>query len=219
MSGPSDPGRPDDGDEDINSHINRGINRDSDIDGGSGEILPRSGPAEGDADRISVGRFRPGSLSTQLALGRYLVGRVIIARINAGLMLTALVIIGIAVLVWLVGPHWLGILIGLLALPVLLVRALVRSFIGRITDAHTFGPAEDQVRRMIGDTGGDFRRELRRIGVPASIVSFPLLLMRLMRSSSRRTLLDRMRNFDLTRVVPASRVDELQMLITSIRRS
>jgi hypothetical protein len=171
------------------------------------------------ADEPAVGRFRPGSLSTQLALGRYLVGRVIIARVNAGLMVTALVIIAIAALVWWVGPHWLAILVALLALPVLIVRALVRWFIARITDAHTFGPAEAQVRTMIGDTGGDFRRELRRIGVPASIFSFPLLLIRLMRSSSRRTLLERIRAFDLTKVVPPSRVDELQMLITSLRRT
>jgi hypothetical protein len=40
-----------------------------------------------------------------------------------------------------------------------------------------------------------------------------------MRSSSRRTLLERIRAFDLTKVVPPSRVDELQMLITSLRRT
>lgn len=193
--------------------------RDDTVLSRGGEILPRADDAGPESDGISVGRFRPGSLSTQLALGRYLVGRVIIARINAGLMVTALVIIAIAVLVWWVGPHWLGILIGLLALPVLIVRTLVRWFIGRLTDAQTFGPAQAQVQRMVGDTGGDFRRELRRIGVPSSIVSFPLLLIRLMRASSRRTLLERIRAFDLTRVVPPSRVDELQMLITSLRRA
>lgn len=224
LGGPGGSELPDDGAESVSS----------------GEILPRgagpTGPtgdpfafgatgsyevpgSAGDAqEEITVGRFRPGSLSTQLALGRYLVGRVIIARVSAGLMVTALVIIAIAVLIWFAGPHWLAILIGLLALPVLIVRALVRWFIGRITDAHIFGPAEDQVRKMIGDTGGDFRRELRRIGVPASIFSFPVLLVRLMRRTSRRTLLERMRGFDLTNVVPPSRVDELQMLITSVRR-
>ncbi|MCU1690091.1 MAG: hypothetical protein JWN61_3385 [Pseudonocardiales bacterium] len=198
-----------------------------DILSSSGEILPRAADASGSAsgpgasgapEGVSVGRFRQGSLSTQLALGRYLVGRVIIARISAGLMVTALVILAIAVLVWFVGPHWLAVLIGLLALPVLFVRSLVRWFIGKITEARIFGPAEDQVRKMIGDTGGDFRRELRRIGVPSGMFSFPLLLIRLMRRSSRRTLLDRMRGFDLTNVVPASRVDELHMLIRSVRR-
>lgn len=188
----------------------------------SDEILPKgAGPGGSSADASGgpeVGAFRQGSLATQLALGRYLVGRVIIARVSAGLTFTAVAIVAVAVLVWVVGPHWLAILIGLLALPVLGVRALVRWTVGRLTDAHIFGPAEQEVRRMIGATGGDFRRELRRIGVPASRLSFPLLLLRLLRGPSRRTLIERMRGFDIANVVPASRVDELHMIISSIRR-
>lgn len=187
-----------------------------------GEILPSgrnpSGSGGPGREDIQVGRFRQGTLSTQWALGRYLVGRVIIARISAGLMLTALIVLAVAAVVWWLGPNWLAVLIGLLALPILLVRVVIRTAVGRLTEAHVFGPAEDQVRRMIGDTGGDFRRELRRIGVPSSIFGFPVLLIRLLRTRSRRTLLERMRGFDLTRVVPPSRIDELHMLIRSVRR-
>lgn len=187
---------------------------------GSG-IAGSGGAGSGGAglpEDTSVGSFRQGNLGTQMALGRYLVGRVIAARISAGLMVTALVILALAAVDWFIGPHWLAVLIALLALPVLLARAVARWFIDRVTEASLFAPAEDAVRRMIGQTGGDFRRELRRIGVPASMFGFPLLLARMMRGKSRRTLLLRMRDFEVDRVVPPSRVDELHMLIAATRR-
>jgi hypothetical protein len=203
---------------------------------GDGELLPRistrkgstSGRAAdgvfdgdarpGDAVTGDVGDFRRGNLGTQWALGRYLVGRVIVGRVQAGLLFSAVLILILAGLVYWAGITWLAVLIALAALGVIIVRWLFITLVGRLIQAPIFGPFEDQLRRLVGDTRGDLRRELHRIGVPAGWWSFPLLIVRLMRRTSRRRLFERMRTVDLGKVVPASRVDELHLLIDSVRR-
>jgi hypothetical protein len=205
-----------------------------------GEILPArgrgaGGPADGPGSDYSrrgagpaspfgpgetgdVGDFRQGSAHVRWALSRYLLGRLIIARVSAGLLFTAFLIAVLGGLVYWAGGRWLAVLIFLVALGVVVIRWVFVTVVRRLTFDARFGPAERQLRRIIGAAGGDLRRELHRIGVPLSWWSFPLLLLRLMRSRSRRVLFERMRGFQLERAVPAGRVDELHMLIASARR-
>jgi hypothetical protein len=205
----------------------------TDFGAGEGELLPASplrkrgpqGPGQGSAASGStapepgdVGDFRQGSAQVRWALARYLVGRVIISRVSGGLLFTAGLIAVLGALVFWLGVHWLGVLVILFAIGVLFVRWVFVSIVRRLTLSAELGRAEGQLRRLVGDTGGDFRKEMRRIGVPMSWWSFPILLIRLLRGRSRRVLFERMRSFDLRRTVPDSRVDELHMLIASVTR-
>lgn len=169
-------------------------------------------------DEADVGEFRQGGSDVRWALARYLVGRVIITRISIGLLFTVALIATLGALAWWAGIRWLGVLILLFALGVAVLRWIFVTTARRLTAAAQFGPAEDQVRKLIGATGGDLRRELRRIGVPSHWWSFPLLLMRLMRRKSRRTIFTRLRSVELDRIVPSSRLDELHMIIDAARR-
>ena len=205
---------------------------------GEGEILPRRSlakrPAGGSDWRASsgewsgpsdsavtgdVGAFRQGNEATHWALSHYLVGRVVVSRVQLGLLFTALMIVGLAALAYMAGITWLAVLISLGALGVLIIRWMVVTVVGRLIQVPGLAAYEDRLRSLVGDTSGDLRREMRRAGVPFSWYSFPILMFRLMRRGSRRTLIARMRTVDLDSVVPASRVDELHILIDSVRRS
>ena len=176
-----------------------------------GETLPDE-PLQGE-----VGNFRKGDAASRFALSRLLVGRVIVARIGAGMMFLALLVLALAVVTWLFGPQWLAILIGLFAVFMLVVRALVMALLRRLAGYGAFGQYEQQVHSLVSATGGDLRRELRRNRIPAGWWSFPLLVVRLFRSHGRRELFERMRGVDIDRIVPAARVDELHSVLRSMR--
>jgi hypothetical protein len=170
-----------------------------------------------DHDRLDVGAFEQGTPGSRWALGRYLVGRAIGEYVSRALMVFALFVVALTVLVWWLGPHWLAVLIGVFALTVLLLRSLLGAVLRRITGAGYFGPVEDRMRRLVADTRGDIRGELRRIGVPSRTWTLPLLLWRLTRRTRRGETLQRLRLFDAERVVPGSRLDELHMIVRQLR--
>lgn len=179
------------------------------------EILPPdpSGPRRVGAGQpepeVGFAGARPLS-ATMLA--RYLVGRAIAARVSTSLMFMALLVIGLAVLDWFFGPHWLAVLIAFIALVILAFRALVMALLRRLMAVGRLGPAEDRIRGLVSETGGDLRRELRRLGLPGGIIGLPLLAVRLL--GRRRTeTLRRLQQFDVTRVVPRSRRDELAFVV------
>lgn len=185
------------------------------------EIVPGSvGPG---ADRARVhgsGRTPPqvgfGTANPITAglLARYLVGRVVAARVSAGLLIVALVVAGGAIAVWMWGPRWCAVLLGLFALAVVAFRALVVAILRRIMGVGRLGPVEGKVSGLVADTHGDLRRELRRIGLPATVFGMPLLLVRLL-GRRRASTFSRLKAFDVNRVVPRSRQDELHFLVTS----
>ena len=173
---------------------------------GPGRPTDGSGPGQpevgfGGSDPITAG-----------LLARYLVGRVVATRVSISLMITALVILAGAAALWVWGPHWLAILVGLVALAVIAFRALVMAILRRVMGVGRLGPIEDKIRALVGDTQGDLRRELRRIGLPATVLGVPFLVWRFV--GKRRTdTLTRLRQFDVNRVVPRSRQDELHFLV------
>lgn len=181
-----------------------------------GPPVGRSDPGPGAAGRStgSAVGFGGSDPITAGLLARYLVGRVVAARVSISLMLAAMILLAGAVALWLWGPHWVAVLVGLAALSVVAFRALVVAILRRVMGIGRLGPVEDTVRALVADTHGDLRRELRRIGLPATVIGMPLLMLRLL-GRRRGATLARLRQFDVNRVVPRSRQDELHFLITS----
>lgn len=182
-----------------------------------GSVGPRASgerpPTSGGGTEPDVG-FGGSDPVTSGLLARYLVGRVVAARLSISLMFTALVLLAGAVALWVWGPHWVAVLVGLVALAVIAFRALVVAILRRIMGVGQLGPAEDKVRALVADTQGDMRRELRRIGLPATVFGMPLLLIRLI-GRRRAATFTRLKQFDVNRVVPRSRQDELHFVVTS----
>ena len=170
-----------------------------------------------DRDGPDVGAFEQGTPGSRWALGRYLVGRAIGEYISRALMVFALFVVAMTVLVWWAGPRWLAILIGIFALTVLLLRWALGAVLRRATGAGYFGPLEDRMRRLVADTRGDVRVELRRIGLPSRTWTMPLLAWRLARRKRRAETLARLRRFEVERVVPSARLDELHLIVAQLR--
>jgi hypothetical protein len=168
-------------------------------------------------DHPDVGAFEQGTPGSRWALGRYLVGRAIGEFVSRALTVFAVVVVALAALVWWIGPHWLAVLIGVFAVTVLLLRSLLGAVLRRVTGAGYFGSAEDRMRRLVAETRGDIRTELRRIGVPSRTWTLPLLVWRLARRRRRAETLRRLRGFDAERVVSSSRLDELHMIVRQLR--
>ena len=94
---------------------------------------------------------------------------------------------------------------------VLLVRAASLGVLRRLTAVRRHGPAEDRMNALVKETRGDVLRELRRLGLPGRAITLPWLAVRLLGRRRKATLV-RLRGFDIDRVVPAARLDELHLL-------
>lgn len=162
-----------------------------------------------------VGEFRPGSPLSRWALARYLVGRAIAEAVGRTLLLVAVAVLALAgVAEWV--AHWtfLAVLLAVFAVGVLILRALLRAVLRRLTAADRYGPVEARLRDLVRDTRADVLAELRRLGLPAHTVTLPLLGLRLA-GRRRAETLARLREFRLDAVVPRGRVDELHLLLRS----
>jgi hypothetical protein len=160
-----------------------------------------------------VGEFQQGSALSRWAFARYLVGRAIGESVGRTLLVVALVLLApAAACQWGLHSTFFAVVLAVLALLVLLVRAGVRGLLRRLTEADRYGPVETRLRRLVADTRGDVLRELRRIDLPSHTVTLPLLAVRLI-GKRRKTTLSRLREFDIDRAVPKSRLDELHMLL------
>lgn len=157
-----------------------------------------------------IGAFRRGTGLSRAALARYLVARVITNAVSRSMMLLALVLTLLAALVFFLWLKWLGVLIFVIAVVVLAFRALFLAVLRRL--AGPFGRAEERLRALVADSRADFNRELRRVGLPGSMLGLPLLAVRLL-GKRRKDTLARLGRFEVARVVPANRLDELHMIV------
>ncbi|MGN6608186.1 MAG: hypothetical protein ACTHMS_14385 [Jatrophihabitans sp.] len=174
--------------------------------GGSGD---GNGPREPE-----VGRFRQGTPLSQWALARYLVGRAIGTSIGTSLLVVAVVLLALAVLVqWSTHLTFVTVLLALAGVLVLAFRGLVRLVLRRLTAADRYGPLEDRLHALVGETRGAILAELRRVGLPGRSWTLPLLAIRLVRPRRRAETLERLRAFDVDRAVTPARVDELHHLL------
>jgi hypothetical protein len=169
-----------------------------------------------DAEWLSadeVGNFRPGSPLTQWALARYLVGRALGESVGHTLLAVALVVLAFAAgCEWGLHSTFLAVVLAVLAVMVLLVRAVLRGVLRRLTAAERYGPIEARLRALVSDTRGDVLKELRRVGLPSHAVTLPLLAFRLIGKRRKATLV-RLRQFEIDRAVPKARLDELHLLL------
>jgi hypothetical protein len=116
----------------------------------------------------------------------------------------------VAVLVFVFWLKWLGVLIFLVAVAVLAFRALFMALLRRL--AGPLWAVENRIRGLVGDSRSDLFAELKRLGLPHSTLTLPLFLPRLI-GRRRRDTLARLRGFDVDRVIPATRLDELHLII------
>lgn len=177
---------------------------------------PELDPDEGRSG-ADVGEFRQGTADSRRALSGYLVGRAIGEQTATDLLILGLAVLALAVGVYFVAPTWLAVVIGLIGFGVLVLRAVVGAVMRRLTGVGRFGPQEDRMRSLVADTRGDVRRELRRLGLPSHTATMPFLAVRLL-GRRRGEVVTRLRGFDIDRVVPAARVDDLHLVIQALSR-
>jgi hypothetical protein len=172
-----------------------------------------SGPDPDEPVGVDVGGFDQGTPVSRWALARYLVGRAIGESMSRSLLVVAVILLACAGLVEWAGSTFWSIVIAVLALAVLGLRAITRAVLRRLTAADRIAPLEVRMRALVADTRADVLAELRRIGLPGRTWTLPLLVLRLIGRRRRRRTLARLRTFDLDRVVPKARVDELHLLL------
>lgn len=178
------------------------------------EPLP-SEPAGDDAWQSAddIGDFRQGSPLSRWALARFLVGRAIAEAVGRTLFVLAAGLLALAaVSEWVLHVTVLAVLLAVIAIGDLLLRAVLRAILRRLTAADRYGPIEARLRALVRETRGDVLRELRRLGLPSHSATLPLLALRLA-GSRRAATLERLRAFRVDAVVPQARVDELHLLL------
>jgi hypothetical protein len=177
-------------------------------------------------DPIDAGGFDasgPGGLSSpagRWVWARYLVGRAIGESLDRGLLVVGLLVLAGAALIWWAGSPLGGVLLGLFGLGLLLVRAALRALLRRLVtfgESGGRGPVAAGLRALVADTRADVLRELRRLGLPGRTWSLPWLAVRLLRRRTREATAGRLRGFDVDRVVPPARIDELHLVLQAER--
>jgi hypothetical protein len=171
------------------------------------EVPPR-------ADEPEVGEFRQGTVGSQWALGRYLIGRAITESMGWALLFVGIVLLVLAVLAQ-VGAHltFLAVLLAVLAIAVLFLRWALLGIIRRLTGFERFGPLEGRMHALIDDTSSDVLRELRRIRLPGRLWTLPLLAFRFFGRERRADTVAKLRKFDTARALPRARLDELHLVV------
>lgn len=168
---------------------------------------------QGPKENIDVGSFEQGSQFSRWALSRYLVGRAIGESVNGCLLVVGIGVLGLAVLSeWLGHLAALAVLLGVLAIGIFLLRAVLGAMLRRFTVVSRSATGEHRLRALVRDTRSDVLRELRRLGLPGRTVTMPLLALRMF-GRRRSETVRRLRGFDLDNVVPRARLDELHMIV------
>ena len=165
-------------------------------------------------DGYDVGSFRQGSAGSQWTLGRYLVGRAVAEALSRGLLIVAVVVFGIAGLVEWAGSTFWMVVFALGAVGVLIMRSLLLAVLRRLPLLAGDPVVEHRLRALVAETRRDVLRELRRIGLPGRSWTLPLLAVRLI-GRRRAETAEKLRGFDVDRVVPAARLDEVHLLLQS----
>jgi hypothetical protein len=179
-----------------------------------GRPVDPAGPAASwNADEhIDVGGFEQGNSFSRWALARYLVGRAVGESVGRTLLVLGVVAVGLAVVsTWVLHSTLLAALFVLFAVAVLLIAAVLRALLRRLTAVRAYAPLEERLRRLVSDTRRDVLRELRRIGLPSHAVTLPLLAVRLL-GRRRGETMTKLRSFDVERAVPKSRIDDVHLV-------
>jgi hypothetical protein len=181
--------------------------------GGQGQPLFEEVPVSGEHPVIEVGNIGPGSAASQAVLRRYLLTRALGSSIVNAVQWTGVVVLLLAALSWIGGLKLLAVLLGLVAVLILAVRGLLSAIARRLSGAGRLGPLEPRVAALVTRTRRELRRELRRVGLPGVPWAPLLLAWRLVRPLRRARTVQALSRIDLTKAVPPSQVDELQILL------
>jgi len=165
-------------------------------------------------DASDVGAFRQGSANSQWALGRYLVGRSVAEALSRSLLIVALAVFALAGLVEWAGSTFWTVVIGLIGIGVLIMRSLLLAVLRRLPLTTGDRETEQRLGELVADTRRDVLRELRRIGLPGRTWTLPLLATRLI-GKRREETTQALRRFEVDRVVPPARLDEVHLLLRS----
>ena len=101
----------------------------------------------------------------------------------------------------------------IVAVFVLLLRWVLLAVVRRLTAFSQYAPDRGTDQRAGRRHPGDVLRELRRVGLPGHMWTLPLLVVRLIRSARRADTVERLRAFELARVVPKPPLDEMFLLL------
>jgi len=168
-----------------------------------------------------VGPYQRGTDASHWAMRRYLLTRALGVSVIRTVQWMGIAILLLAALVWVAHIKWLAVLIGLVAIAVLIVRALLSALGRRLTGVGGFGPAEAEVEAeveaMVTQTRKGLRGELKRVGLPSSLWGPLLIALRLARPFRRIDTIRRLTQINLSTVVPAARLDELTLLLARRR--
>ena len=170
-----------------------------------------------DGSAPDVGSFRQGSAGSQWALGRYLVGRAVAEALSRGLLAVALVLLAGAAGIWAAGSTFWGVVVGVVAVAVVVMRRLVLAVLRRLPLVANDPALDSRLGELVAATRKDVLRELRRLGLPSRSWTLPVLAVRLL-GRRRQETAERLRGFAVDRVVPAARLDELHLLLQSAAR-
>ena len=162
---------------------------------------------------IEVGNIGPGSAASQAVLRRYLLTRALGSSIINAVQWTGVVLLLLAALSWVGGWQLLAVLLGLVAVLILGVRGALSAIARRLSGASRLGPLEPRVAALVTRTRRELRRELRRVGLPGVPWAPLLIAWRLIRPLRRARTVAALSRVDLTKAVPPSQVDELQILL------
>jgi len=165
-------------------------------------------------DASDVGAFRQGSPQSQWALGRFLVGRSVAEALSRGLLIVAVAVFACAGLVEWAGSTFWMVIIALVGIGVLIMRSLLLAVLRRLPLMTGNREVEHRLGELVADTRRDVLRELRRIGLPGRSWTLPLLAVRLA-GKRREETTQALRRFEVDRVVPPARLDEVHLLLQS----
>jgi hypothetical protein len=175
---------------------------------------PAAPPPPPSSEEPEVGEFRQGTAWSQWALSRYLVGRAITESAGIALLVVGLALVVLAVLAqWPLHVTGLAVLLAIIAGFVLLLRWLLLTAVRRLTALPQDPSVERRMNALVADTRGDVLRELRRLGLPGRVWTLWLLPMRFLGRSRRARTAERLRGFEIDRVVPKARLDETYLLV------
>jgi hypothetical protein len=146
-------------------------------------------------------------------LSRYLLTRALGSSVRVALQWTGVAVLALAILSWLAGLKILAVLIGLVAVAILVLRALFSAVSRRLSGAALLGENVARVDRLVGQTRRGLRHELRRVGLPGAPWGPLLIVKRLISRRLRAETLAKLSRIDLAAVVPQSRVDELYLVL------
>lgn len=177
----------------------------------TGEEVMTSG-----AITVQSARGSLSALSKPAIVTRFLIGRIVADRLRKVLLASWFVaLVGLIVLA--VGQAFAGLVVVALGVLGVVARALTPRILERLLLASQFRPVAEELVTAVEGGKPNMRRELRRVGLPASGLGMPLLAWRLARSGRGSESFRRLAQVRLDRVLPLIQIERALQLLGEAR--